>query len=504
MRIDELPSPLARVGGSPGAASSNVGAQAFIRAMEQARAAQDASSAGAANAMRVVKPQDTLGQIVRQEILGRGIELDANQHYQAVLAVARDNQLASPDRVKAGQTLNLSQLHARLDQVELIKQGRLPVNPAPGQAGTSPTTPTSTNNPTIQNAAALATSTQTAAAGTAKTQSASNPSARSVSAPDTRTVLTHDTLSQIVRQEARGRGVQLSPAQAYKAVLSLAKDNQIDNPDHILVGQQLKLGQLRAELSNPSSEIYAATEASAKRLEKGQAKLALVDSARASKPVPAPEPHPVLRQTLQRAVARGFIPANEQQDVYNKILQVANKHRFAPDDFARLTLMESDGMNPQASNQRCHGIIQFCDGPARGAASVGYAQAPKAILNLSVYQQLHLVDTYFDQVGLKKQGRVQLDELYLAVLQPAARAETRPEVPLEIPGSQAHALYEGRNPQGSITRSSIVQGLLKNTLDRLSNTVKPAGSQISSSQPTPAPQTPPASAFQPISYQEKM
>jgi len=214
MRIDELPSPLARVGGSPGAASSNVGAQAFIRAMEQARAAQDTSSAGAANAMRVVKPQDTLGQIVRQEILGRGIELDANQHYQAVLAVARDNQLASPDRVKAGQTLNLSQLHARLDQVELIKQGRLPVNPAPGQAGTSPTTPTSTNNPTIQNAAALATSIQTAAAGTAKTQSASNPSARSVSAPDTRTVLTHDTLSQIVRQEARGRGVQLSPAQA--------------------------------------------------------------------------------------------------------------------------------------------------------------------------------------------------------------------------------------------------------------------------------------------------
>jgi hypothetical protein len=177
----------------------------------------------------------------------------------------------------------------------------------------------------------------------------------------------------------------------------------------------------------------------------------------------------VLRQTLDRAVARGFIPANEKQDVYNKILQVANKHKFSPDDFARLTLMESDGMNPQATNQRCHGIIQFCDGPARGAASVGFGNAPRAIQGLSVYQQLHLVDTYFDKVGLNKQGQVSLDELYLAVLQPSARAETRPEVPLGIPGNQAHVLYEGRNPQSSITRNSIMQGLVQNTLERLGN-----------------------------------
>jgi hypothetical protein len=177
--------------------------------------------------------------------------------------------------------------------------------------------------------------------------------------------------------------------------------------------------------------------------------------------------HPVLSQTLDRAVVRGFIPKVEKQDVYNKVLQVANKHKFSPDDFARLTLMESDGMNPQASNARCHGIIQFCDGPDRGAAEVGFGKAPKSILGLSVYQQLHLVDTYFDKVGLKKEGPVPLDELYLAVLQPAARGEKRPEEPLGIPGKQAKYLYEGRDPQGPITRASISQGLMQNASDRL-------------------------------------
>jgi hypothetical protein len=177
--------------------------------------------------------------------------------------------------------------------------------------------------------------------------------------------------------------------------------------------------------------------------------------------------HPVLSQTLDRAVTRGFIPKVEKQDVYNKVLQVANKHNFAPDDFARLTLMESDGMNPQASNTRCHGIIQFCDGPDRGAAEVGFGKAPKSILGLSVYQQLHLVDTYFDKVGLKKEGPVPLDELYLAVLQPAARGEKRPEEPLGIPGKQAKYLYEGRDPQAPMTRSSISQGLVQNAADRL-------------------------------------
>jgi len=88
-------------------------------------------------------------------------------------------------------------------------------------------------------------------------------------------------------------------------------------------------------------------------------------------------------------------------------------------------------------------------------------------LGLSVYQQLHLVDTYFDKVGLKKAGAVPLDELYLAVLQPTARVEKRPEEPLGIPGKQAKYLYEGRDPQAPMTRTSITQGLVQNAADRL-------------------------------------
>ena len=173
--------------------------------------------------------------------------------------------------------------------------------------------------------------------------------------------------------------------------------------------------------------------------------------------------NPVLDKTLARAVDKGFIPANEKQAVYQKVVQMASKHGFAPDDFARISLMESDGLNPKATNQRCHGIIQFCDGPARGAASVGMADHPKSILGLSVYQQLHLADTYFDKSGLKKQqGTVPLDDLYLSVLQPAARSETRPDAPLGIPGAQAGALYGDKSSSPTITRQSLVRGLMQN------------------------------------------
>jgi hypothetical protein len=171
----------------------------------------------------------------------------------------------------------------------------------------------------------------------------------------------------------------------------------------------------------------------------------------------------VLDKTLDRAVSKGFIPANEKQAVYQKVLQMASKHGFAPDDFARMTLMESDGMNPKASNQRCHGIIQFCDGPARGAAAVGMGDNPRSILGLSVYQQLHLADTYFQKAGLnKQQGAVPLDDLYLSVLQPSARSETRTNAPLGIMGTQAGALYGDKDTSPTITRQSIVRGLIQN------------------------------------------
>lgn len=294
--------------------------------------------------------------------------------------------------------------------------------------------------------------------------------------PAIRMTKSGDTLIGIVREEAKARGMTLTGSQEYRLALSLASQNGIANPNQINTGMPLQMGKLSTMLNdpaklntslaqsapqknNPTSNSMPAAQALAHKEISGQRTPA--------NRVPAVSQHPVLAQTLDRAVARGFIPGNEKQDVFNKILQVANKHKFAPDDFARLTLMESDGMNPQATNQRCHGIIQFCDGPARGAAGVGFGEKPKAILGLSVYQQLHLVDTYFENVGLPKSGNVPLDELYLAVLQPAARNETRLEAPLGIPGKQALKLYEGNDPQSPITRNSLIQGLMQNAADRL-------------------------------------
>ena len=284
-----------------------------------------------------------------------------------------------------------------------------------------------------------------------------------------------DTLTSIVKEQAQLQGVKLTPSEEFRWAQNLATDSGIQNPNAIFPGQKIQLQKMLSQWQTGQTQPQNLAQTSPKvtpAIAQNKIESVTVTASRSVPTLPKGNyinavAHPVLSQTLDRAVNRGFIPKVEKQDVYNKVLQVANKHNFSPDDFARLTLMESDGMNPQATNTRCHGIIQFCDGPARGAAEVGFGQSPKSILGLSVYQQLHLVDTYFEKVGLKKEGAVPLDELYLAVLQPAARGEKRPQEPLGIPGKQAKYLYEGRDPQAPMTRSSITQGLMQNAADRL-------------------------------------
>ena len=314
--------------------------------------------------------------------------------------------------------------------------------------------------------------------------------------PSVRSIKPGDTLTGIVREQAQISGIKLTPSEEFRWTQALANDNGIQNANAIFPGQKIQLqnmlSQWQAGQTQPQGMAQNASNASNTTAAKTNEAIPtiVVTAARPTNSLHKPNyinavAHPVLSKTLDRAVARGFIPKVEQQDVYNKVLQVANKHKFSPDDFARLTLMESDGMNPQATNTRCHGIIQFCDGPARGAAEVGFGNSPKSILGLSVYQQLHLVDTYFDKVGLKKEGSVPLDELYLAVLQPAARSEKRPEEPLGIPGKQAKYLYEGRDPQAPMTRVSITQGLLQNAADRLGfKSLKPQPMGLQSSAAT--------------------
>lgn len=290
------------------------------------------------------------------------------------------------------------------------------------------------------------------------------------------TVGNGNTLTSIVRTQAEARGLKLSGPDEHRLAQQLATANKITNADLIHVGQRLDLASLNHELevlknntahtSVPGTTAKAQTDLSAAAT-LATRRLTAAPVAAITPKISSPVSHPVLEKTLERAVAKGFIPAVDKMPVYEKILQMAKEHRFAPDDFARMTLMESDGMNPRASNQRCHGIIQFCDGPARGAASAGYADNPKAILDLSVHKQLSLVDKYFGDVGLRSQGPAGLEDLYLSVLNPASRSERQVTAALDIGGKQARVLYTDSDTDAPITRQSIRQGLLQNAAARL-------------------------------------
>lgn len=261
------------------------------------------------------------------------------------------------------------------------------------------------------------------------------------------TVQRGDTLMSLTRRQLGEVAGQFSSSQILQMARTVARENGIADADRIRPGQAINM----APMTTMAALKLRQTEVAAVRPD--------TDGANAATPV--------LDRTLARAVAKGYVSQGEQAAVKEKILGLANRYQFAPDDFAHMTLMESDGMNPRATNGSCHGIIQFCAGGNRGAASAGYGKNPREILNLSVLEQLDLVDRYFSDTRLKEHGPAALDDLYLTVLTPAARSETRANAPLNIAGRQAAYLYEGRDQNGIITRNSIIAGLKSNARDRL-------------------------------------
>ena len=297
------------------------------------------------------------------------------------------------------------------------------------------------------------------------------------------TVKRGDTLIGMVRSQFKSQGLSVSDGQAWRLAQQVAADSRIGNANRIEPGQQLDMSavqqtasaRLAARASLMASVMPPAQNAA--NTVSGAASTAVSSAASApagsegspaASSVVAPTPgmfaaggpHPILEKTMQRAVERGQLRGDQVGAVRERIFSMAAHYGFEPDDFARLTIMESGGMNPLASNGRCHGIIQFCDGPARGAAAVGYAANPRAILKLDLLQQLDLVDKYFEHTGLDRVGpKVSLDDLYLTVLSPAARSESRRNAALPIPGPQAAYLHVGQNTRAPITRNSIVAGL---------------------------------------------
>ena len=291
------------------------------------------------------------------------------------------------------------------------------------------------------------------------------------------------TLSGIVREQMAARGVQISASDAARLAQTVARSNNLSNADVIHPGQFLNLEGLNLSLNQALASKQSITAAAQWAQSKAAAQNKTTVTASTQVQMLArtdKTSNPVLDKTLDRAVEKGFISNEERAAVYNKIVHLSVKHRFSPDDFARLTLMESDGMNPKATNSRCHGIIQFCDGPDRGAATAGFASNPKAILGHSVLQQLDMVDKYFEETGLRNYGPAGLDDLYLTVLTPAARNETRPNAALNIPGPQAAYLHVNRDTTAPITRNSILAGLHFNANERL----RSAGVEVAA-KPTP-------------------
>jgi len=288
-----------------------------------------------------------------------------------------------------------------------------------------------------------------------------------------------DTLTSLVRARwaALGGAREAMTAQeAHRWALQVARDNGLANPDRIQVGQSLVVGLPAASataLTTTKPTVAVVNRTSVAPAPKSLPPAPVAHSiVRVDAAGPAGSgPSPLLAQTLTRAVDLGYIPENDRTLVSGRIEALAGKHGFRPDDFAKAVLMESDGLNPRASNGRCHGIIQFCSGPDRGAASAGYGQQPQEILNLTVLQQLDLVDRYFDDTKLRefrgRDGQVRLDDLYLTILTPAARQERSLTAALPIAGPQALDLHVRRERQAPITRSSILAGLNVNAKARL-------------------------------------
>jgi hypothetical protein len=276
------------------------------------------------------------------------------------------------------------------------------------------------------------------------------------SAPGVYRIRPGDTLSQIAYDQLKQSGRPHAAPDIARAVKVLATANDIADPDRIVAGASLRLVDL------------APGVAAAPRAQTQPPDFSRPQAMRAFEPISNRVParpgasaqFPVLDRTLDRAIQNGYLSASERQPVHDRIVELSRKYRFSPDDFATVSLIESDGLNPRASNGNCFGIIQFCGGTQAGAAAIGMAHAPQQIAERPVLEQLDMVDRYFEHNGLQRLPQVGLVDLYLTILTPAAKAERAPAAPLPIPGTQARVLHENQDRSQPITRKSILAGLV--------------------------------------------
>ena len=459
----------------------------------------------------LVKPGDNMTSLVKNHLLSKGFVPNPSDLKKMVFDLARQNGIANPNLIFPGQRLQLASLEASLLEGSFVADNKKPSTPvakdlnaafadASRQASLSSSAQPSSElglsdgeqvlEPLESHGVSAQGVKEPVRGGDtptgAVTHAAIGPTLDEPSQAQ-KTASAHISTQQLLEQRAAiskmAAGVMSSalnpnaPSASSKSVMGLGgldgNNAQIPGMNNLPANLQAKLNQMNgmnafkatgsdgltpslnampsllgSSTTDPNAALTAASQIQLMTRLNGSA-------------------YPILQKTLDRAVDKGFIPPQEKQAVHDKILSLARQYKFAPDDFAKVTLMESDGMNPKSTNNRCHGIIQFCDGPDRGAASAGFANNPKAILGQSVLQQLDLVSKYFDQTGLKNAGPTHLDDLYLTVLTPAAKSETRTNVGLNIAGPQAAHLHVNKDNRAPITRDSLLKGLHQNALDKL-------------------------------------
>ena len=301
-----------------------------------------------------------------------------------------------------------------------------------------------------------------------------------------------ETLSHIALKSMKKAGLEIDSKKIMQIAFKLAEFNNIKNPNLIIPGQKIDLSIIQSKNAtleknyqsfatkyfpvNEEKSKLNSTEVLNQNLQSNTATNSKKNDSTSSQVSAintdnkfAKSNNPLLNKTLNRAIDLGYISDKEATQAKEKIYSMASIYKFTPDDFARVALMESDGFNPKATNGSCFGIIQFCDGEGRGAASVGLSHDPEKILELNVPDQLDLVSQYFEDTDLRKFKPASLDQLYLTILSPAAREVFNVNEPLSIPGPQARALHVGGVVDAPITKASIVKGLISHAKNTLSN-----------------------------------
>ena len=459
----------------------------------------------------LVKPGDNMTSLVKNHLLSKGFVPNPSDLKKMVFDLARQNGIANPNLIFPGQRLQLASLEASLLEGSFVADNKKPSSPVVKDlnASVSEASHHASLSSSAQPSSELGLSDgeqvlepleshgvsgqgvkETAQGGGTSTGMVTNamigPTLNEPSQAQ-KIASAHISTQQLLEQRAAiskmAAGVMSSalnpnaPSATSKSVMGLGgldgNNAQIPGMNNLPANLQAKLNQMNGMNAfkatgsdgltpslNAMPSLLGSSTMDPNAALTAASQIQLITRLNGSA-------YPILQKTLDRAVDKGFIPPQEKQAVQDKILSLARQYKFAPDDFAKVTLMESDGMNPKSTNNRCHGIIQFCDGPDRGAASAGFATNPKAILGQSVLQQLDLVSKYFDQTGLKNAGPTHLDDLYLTVLTPSAKSETRTNVGLNIAGPQAAHLHVNKDNRAPITRDSLLKGLHQNALDKL-------------------------------------